>query len=104
MNRPPYSLWQSGGACPDIMISKKRDINIQSIWMLLCYDNHCIVDGITGVYLNLQYRTAHDVIKKGAYSWINHRQESLWWQEMEDTLLTGEDPHICPHVTWFVKK
>lgn len=22
MNRPPYSLWQSGGACPDIRISK----------------------------------------------------------------------------------
>lgn len=60
MNRPPYSLWQSGEACSDIRISKKKEI-IQSIWMLLCYNNFT-VDGISGVFLKLQYKTAHDII------------------------------------------
>lgn len=71
---------RSGGACPDIRISKKkkkRYSNIQSIWMQLCYNKNFIVDGITGVSLNSQYKAAHVVIKKGACSWINHEQESL---------------------------
>lgn len=43
----------------------KNEYNIQSVWMQLCFHNDSfIVEGINGVFLNLQYKTAHNV-KKG---------------------------------------